>query len=290
MKENKMLKNILYKFFTNLKWIWIPFVLLALFFLCSILTFYFGLKNTIEGFVLTTDGKISLTLANDFIKEELNKLKFQDNLSQALNNMFSFSWLKTTMQDFDKFIQDASLSSTQLETYNEIYREKIIFFFKLSLSFALIGIFLTNFISSFFIYRFNIKKKISQTILNKIIDTLLVSTSLSLIAGLISTYHFPSLLSISILLFITTAFYLFKSYLVFSKKKGDMNKTINLKNIFQAIFGQILLYIFSFIIIIPIYIFLGELITFLAYIPLFIYIESIIRISFDDYCLRVKKP
>ncbi len=282
-KRKNMLSTLLGQYLVNLKNIWLPFLLFFSFLLIAFLISYFGIKATMRDFSASTNGEVTISLLGDFFSEKMKALKFDENLPIAMNNMFSFSWLKNTLSEFDEYVRNATETSEQFASYNEVYRENMLLCLRLSAITIILGIFLTNFITSFIIYKKYVKKKLSQAILGKIIDTLFISTLLSLTLGLTAKYHFSSLISFAVLLLVTTALYLMKSYFIFGKGKIKMKNAINLKSILLAILGQVILYAINFSVIAPIYFLLGALSSILLWIPLYIYTDSIIHTAFDYY-------
>ncbi len=282
-KRKNMLSTLLGQYLVNLKNIWLPFLLFFSFLSIAFLISYFGIKATMRDFSASTNGEVTISLLGDFFSEKMKALKFDENLPIAMNNMFSFSWLKNTLSEFDEYVRNATETSEQFASYNEVYRENMLLCLRLSAITIILGIFLTNFITSFIIYKKHVKKKLSQTILGKIIDTLFISTLLSLTLGLTAKYHFSSLISFAVLLLVTTALYLMKSYFIFGKGKIKMKNAINLKSILLAILGQVILYAINFSVIAPIYFLLGALSSILLWIPLYIYTDSIIHTAFDYY-------
>ncbi len=282
-KRKNMLSTLLGQYLVNLKNIWLPFLLFFSFLSIAFLISYFGIKATMRDFSASTNGEVTISLLGDFFSEKMKALKFDENLPIAMNNMFSFSWLKNTLSEFDEYVRNATETSEQFASYNEVYRENMLLCLRLSAITIILGIFLTNFITSFIIYKKYVKKKLSQTILGKIIDTLFISTLLSLTLGLTAKYHFSSLISFAVLLLVTTALYLMKSYFIFGKGKIKMKNAINLKSILLAILGQVILYAINFSVIAPIYFLLGALSSILLWIPLYIYTDSIIHTAFDYY-------
>ena len=281
-----MLSTLMKQYLSNLKRIWIPFLVFTLTLLIAFLLSYFGIRSSMQDFALSTDNKITTDILGQFVTDKVNSLKFDENLPIAMNNMFSFSWLKNTLSEFDSYVKNMATDNAEFEAYNEVYRANMLLFIRFSFIIIIVGIFLTNFLTSFFIYRANVKKKLSQTIFGKIIDTLLVSTVLSLTLGLTSMYHFSSLISFGVLLLMTTLLYLLKAYLVFGRRTMKMKSAIKPKNIFLAITGEVIVFLIGFGIVAPIYFLLGALPSILVWIPLYIYTESVIHTSFDYYIVN----
>ena len=278
-----MLKTLLKKYKDNLKWIWIPFLLFAVFLSIAILTAYLGIRFSTSNFSATGDGKMILNLMNEFLTMKTEELKFSENLPVAMNSIFSFTWLKNTLLELDNFMKNSSLSSNELQAYNEVYRSSILLYMKIALIIIIGGIFLTNFLTSFFIYRDNIDRKLSQSILAILIDSLVISTILSLTLAFTTAYKFSPFISFAVLLLLTTTLYLIKSYIIFGRKKIKIEKAINWNSIFSAILGEFILYCVTLIIVIPIYVLLGAFVAILIWIPLFIYTQTIIKTAFDCY-------
>lgn len=278
-----MLKTLLKKYVDNLKWIWIPFLLFAIFLSIAILTAYLGIRFSTSNISATNDGKMILNLMSEFLNQKIDELKFSNNLPVAMNSIFSFTWLKNTLLELDNFMKNSSLTSTELQAYNEVYRASILLYMKIALIIVICGIFLTNFLTSFFIYKKNIERKISQTILAILIDSLAISTILSLTLAFTTAYEFSPFISFAILLLLTTTLYLLKSYIIFGRKKIKIEKAINWKSIFSAILGEFILYSIATIIVIPLYVTVGAFIAILVWIPLFIYTQTIIKTAFDCY-------
>lgn len=185
-----MLKNTFRRYFSNLKYIWIPFLTFFSFLAIALLVLYLTSKDTLKTFIENADslGSGSLSYA-EYFSNLFSKLDFKNRVLPSLKTLFSIEFFQEMFLGINSMIEmESGSDKILLQIYEgtmqrELQRNLIICYVVLFL-----GLYLSNFLTHYILYKKNIQKKLIQSILSLLLDSLVISSILSLATYLSERY------------------------------------------------------------------------------------------------------
>ena len=280
-----MLKNTFHRYFSNLKYIWIPFLTFFFFLAIDLLILYLTSKETLKTFIENADslGSGSLSYA-EYFDSLFSKLDFKNQFFSSLKSLFSIGFFQEMFLGINSMIEmESSSDKVLLQIYEgtmqrELQRNLIICYVILFL-----GLYLSNFLTHFILYKKNIQKKLSQSILSLLLDSFVISSILSLATYLSERYVIAPILSYLAMIFLQFFLSLMKSWIIFAKGRVKFRKAVGMKSLLSSILSHLLIHLLSYLIFLVLYFLLGPLLSFLCFIPLYFYSKNIISLSLDTY-------
>lgn len=280
-----MFKNNIRTYFRNLKFIWVSFLIFFSFLAIGLSVLFFTSKSSIEAFIRNADSlsESSFSYA-DYFKDLFSRLDFRNHFLSSIRTIFSIDFFQDMFLGINGMIEaESHADKAILRIYEGTMERELQRNMLISYGILFLGIYLTDFFTRFVLYRKNIKKKLSQSLFSKLIDSLLISSVLSLAAYFSGKYALGPVFSYLIMIFLQFFLSLLKSLLVFSKGKVRFSKAVNMKNVLTGIFSHLFIHLLTYLIFLALYFLFGPILSFLCFVPLYCYSKNISNLSLDLY-------
>ncbi len=291
-----MAKNIIKRYFINLKWIWIPFVMFLFFLIIGVLIVYLTGNGSFHKMIaastdeLASSESLNANEISTYISSRIDMLSLDQGLDHTTKVLFTTSWFPDTFDGLSKLINtNYAASSTALNSYEETCKNTLLTGFGIGGAVVVIGIYITDFASTYIIYGKNLYCAVYQTVLEKLIEAFII-TGIIALATYLTVYHqVPVILSALIILVLNIFLSLVESWMVMGKGRVRFEKAINKKVILSTLLGEMVVYTIFIGITILLYYTLGATISLLMIIPLLIYTNGICSISFDAHIDNIRR-
>ena len=291
-----MAKNIIKRYFINLKWIWIPFVLFSFFLIIGVLVIYISGNGSFHTLISASTEELAdketgnAVEITNYLNQRLAMLSVDQGLDHTFQVLFTTSWFGDTFVGLDQLINNNyAASSAALSTYEETCKTTLLTGFGIGGGIIVLGISITDFVSTYIIYGKNLYCAVYQTVLEKLIEAFLIAAIITFATFLTVRYNVPVVLSALLILVLNIFLSLVESWIVMGKGKVRFDKAINRKVILSTLLGEMVVYSIFIGVTILLYYTLGSTISLLMIIPLLIYTNGICSISFDAHIDNIRR-
>ena len=291
-----MAKHIIKRYFINLKWIWIPFLMFLFFLAVGSSVIYFTGNGSYQSLIANSTDELASSQSGEvneissYINTRLALLSFDQGVDHVFHELFTTSWFGDTFVGLDQLINsNYQASSEALKAYEETCKTTLLTGFGIGGSIIVLGIPITEFVSTYIIYGKNLYCAFYQTLLEKLIEAFLITAIITFCSFLTIFYHVPIILSALLILILNIFLSLVESWIVMGKGKVRFDKAINKRVILATLLGEMVVYSVFIGVTILLYYTLGAIITLIFIIPLLIYTNGICSISFDAHIDNIRR-
>lgn len=283
-----MIKQCIKNYFTNLKYIFIPILILALSILVAVAVLLPGIISSTDDMVVSVEDTFlsSSTKLSDFGNHFSTSIKNVDwtNPFTALSTVTDGDWLMQTIKDcLNATINEGEVDVGKLTSVTNNYADKLssyaVVFFAIVFLGLVVGYAFTRWFIRRKIARRNVFKSVIALVANAIITSCLIGACTYFFALWKVSVFISSIVSVLVYGFIA----LFISYLIHGFKKIKASEIVNIKNVSYLVLSNLAILCITVAVISLIFLIDNMLVVVIAGIVLFEIALIVIDLNAESY-------